>query len=55
MPEGRVPAMLLVQEFHDLLIRAGSSRMVKKSLASLADAEASRRLGAGKIERRGRS
>ena len=41
--------MLLVQEFHDFLIRAGSSRTVKKSLASLADAEASRRLGTGKI------
>ena len=41
--------MLLVQQFHDFLIRAGSSRTAKTSLASLADAEASRRLRAGKI------
>ena len=47
--------MLLAQQFHDFLIRAGSSRTVKKSLASLADAETSRRLGAGTIEGRGRS
>jgi hypothetical protein len=30
--------MLLVQQFHDFLIPAGSSRTVKKNLASLADA-----------------
>ena len=30
--------MLLAQQFHDFLIPAGSSRTVKKNLASLADA-----------------
>ena len=30
--------MLLAQQFHDFLIRAGSSRTAKTSLASLADA-----------------
>ena len=40
--------MLLVQQFHDIHIRLGSSRTAKTSLASLADAEASRRL-TGKI------
>ena len=30
--------MLLVQQFHDFLIRTGSSRTVKKNLASVADA-----------------
>ena len=56
MPEGRVPAMLLVQQFHDFLIRAGSSRTAKTSLASLADAAKHQaRLGAGTIEGRGRS
>jgi hypothetical protein len=38
MPEGRVPAMLLAQQINDFLIPAGSSRTVKKNLASLADA-----------------
>jgi hypothetical protein len=38
--------MLLVQQFHDFHIRAGSSRTAKTSLA---DAKASQRLGAGKI------
>ena len=48
--------MLLVQQFHDFLIRAGSSRTAKKGLASLADAAKHQaRLRAGKIERRGRS
>ena len=48
--------MLLVQQFHDFLIPAGSSRTVKKSLASLADAAKHQaRLRAGTIEGRGRS
>ena len=46
--------MLLAQQFHDFLIRAGSSRTVKKSLASLADAAKHRaRLRAGKIRHAG--
>ena len=48
--------MLLVQQFHDFLIPVGSSRTVKKSLASLADAPKHQaRLRAGTIEGRGRS
>ena len=48
--------MLLVQQFHDFLIRAGSSRTVKKSLASVADAAKHQaRLRADTIEGRGRS
>ena len=46
--------MLLVQQFHDFLIPAGSSRRVKKSLASLADAPKHQaRLRAGKIREAG--
>ena len=48
--------MLLAQQFHDFLIRAGASRTVKKNLASLADAAQHRaRLRAARIEGRGRS
>ena len=48
--------MLHAQQFHDFLIRAGSSRTVKKNLASLPDAaERQARLRAGTIEGRGRS
>ena len=48
--------MLLAQQFHDFLIRAGSSRTPKTSLASLADAAKHRpRLRVGTIEGRGRS
>jgi hypothetical protein len=42
--------MLLVRQFHDFHIHAGSSWTAKTSVASLADAEASRRLSAGKIK-----
>jgi hypothetical protein len=56
VPEERVPAMLLVQQFHDFLICAGLSRAVTKNLASLADAAKHQaRLRAGKIKGRGRS
>jgi len=42
--------MLLAQQFHDFLIRAGSSRTVKKNLASVADAAKHQaRLCPGKI------
>ena len=47
--------MLLVQQFHDFLIRAGSSRTAKKSLASLADAEASGTARRRQNQGRGRS
>ena len=48
--------MLLAQQINDFLIPAGSSRTVKKNLASLADAAKHQaRLRAGKIEGRGRS
>ena len=47
--------MLLAQQINDFLIRAGSSRTVKKSLASLADAAKHQAGSAGKIEGRGRS
>ena len=46
--------MLLVQQFHDLLIPARSSRTVTKSLASLADAAKHQApLSAGQIEEAG--